>query len=466
MKRTIFLKFLLTYVIVAFLAFFVASTLGRQLVWNHLVNESAERYYREANSIAAEQTASFYSKTGSLSSLTSDLRIIASAQNVDIRLIKPDGTVLAQTLTRGSETIPGFDYSKFGPKYYEISDFFGHYPDQHLNVLVPAISGFTTRGYVAVSASLASLSEQCTSVMRPLYLVTGVNLILASVLLLVFLYLVNRPLREITEGARQFASGNMTHKIDLNTKDEMGYLADTMNFMAVQLKKSSDYQRKFISNVSHDFRSPLTSIKGFTEAMVDGTIPPELHEKYLKTISSEADRLVKLTREILSLNSMDTDKVVLNLSDFDINEILKQTAAVFEGSCRKKKIGIRLILEGEALNVHADKEKIEQVLYNLLDNAVKFSDRNGEITVETSMRYGKCYVSVKDEGCGISKNDLPHVWDRFYKSDSSRGKDRQGTGLGLSIVKEIISAHDQNISVVSTEGVGTEFTFSLLPAGR
>ncbi|HUM85118.1 MAG TPA: ATP-binding protein, partial [Lachnospiraceae bacterium] len=129
--------------------------------------------------------------------------------------------------------------------------------------------------------------------------------------------------------------------------------------------------------------------------------------------------------------------------------------------CRKKKIRINLVLTGEQLTVNADKEKIEQVIYNLLDNAVKFSNRNSTIKLETTLRHGKCYVSVRDEGCGIAKDDLTRIWDRFYKSDESRGKDRRGTGLGLSIVKEIISAHGQTINVISTENVGTEFIFTL-----
>ena len=128
---------------------------------------------------------------------------------------------------------------------------------------------------------------------------------------------------------------------------------------------------------------------------------------------------------------------------------------------RKKKITLNLVLTGTALTVHGDKEKIEQVIYNLLDNAIKFSEKNSFIHIETTLRQKKCYVSIKDEGCGISRDNLPKIWDRFYKSDSSRGRDRTGTGLGLSIVKEIITAHGQTISVVSTENVGTEFVFSL-----
>ncbi|MBR3069524.1 MAG: HAMP domain-containing histidine kinase, partial [Lachnospiraceae bacterium] len=284
---------------------------------------------------------------------------------------------------------------------------------------------------------------------------------LSFVILLVLGFSVYVPLRKITDGAKAFASGNLNHTIEVATNDEMGYLADTLNVMAAELRKNEEYQKKFISNISHDFRSPLTSIKGFTEAMTDGTIPPELHEKYLGIIAQETERLEKLTNSVLTLENMDMNKGSLSKSVFDINSLLKKTAAVFEGSCRKKKISIDLVLTGPELSVNADYEKIEQVIYNLLDNAIKFSEKGSEIKLETTIRHGKCEISVKDEGCGIPAAELSHIWDRFYKSDSSRGKDRKGSGLGLSIVKEIVSAHNQTISVVSTVNVGTEFIFTL-----
>lgn len=149
------------------------------------------------------------------------------------------------------------------------------------------------------------------------------------------------------------------------------------------------------------------------------------------------------------------------MKDFDINRTIKNTVATFEAICRKKMITIELHLESETLMVHADMEQIQQVLYNLIDNAIKFSSDNSIIKAETSERHGTVFVSVKDSGVGIPKEKQHKIWDRFYKIDSSRGKDRKGTGLGLSIVREIIAAHNQNINVISTEGVGTEFIFTL-----
>ena len=241
----------------------------------------------------------------------------------------------------------------------------------------------------------------------------------------------------------------------------MGYLASTLNYMSGELNKTSEYQRKFVANVSHDFRSPLTSIKGYVEAILDGTIPPEMQEKYLKIVLFETERLHKLTQSLLTLNDIDDKGNMLDLTSFDINAVIKDTAASFEGTCTKKRISISLILASRTLYVCADMGKIQQVLYNLIDNAIKFSNNDSTITVETTEKHGKVFVSVKDTGCGIPKASITKIWERFYKLDASRGKDRKGTGLGLSIVKEIITAHNQNINVISTEGVGTEFIFTL-----
>ena len=231
--------------------------------------------------------------------------------------------------------------------------------------------------------------------------------------------------------------------------------------MSSQLRDMEDYQKKFVANVSHDFRSPLTSIKGYVEAMADGTIPPEMQEKYLKIILFETERLTDLTQDLLTLNEFDTKNLLLNKVPFDIHEVIKNVAASFEGVCTQKKISIELVFATKHLEVVADRRKIQQVLYNLLDNAIKFSDLDSVITIETTERGDKVYTSVKDYGIGIPRKSLNKIWERFYKTDLSRGKDKKGTGLGLAIVKEIIQSHDENINVVSTEGVGTEFIFSL-----
>lgn len=194
---------------------------------------------------------------------------------------------------------------------------------------------------------------------------------------------------------------------------------------------------------------------------MDGTIPHEMQDKYLNIILFETERLNKLTQSMLELNKYGAKGTMLDISSFDINNTIKLVVQSFEGTCQEKKISFELILTGHTSFVCADMSKIQQVLYNLIDNAIKFSNPDSTITIETTEKNEKVFISVKDTGIGIPKESLKKIWERFYKTDLSRGKDKRGTGLGLAIVKEIISAHNENINVISTEGVGTEFIFTL-----
>jgi len=322
------------------------------------------------------------------------------------------------------------------------------------------------RGYVVIHCDMADIQESCDNLVNICYITVFVIFLLSVIILMFFTEMVYNPLKKITRATEHYASGNMHYEFQVESDDEIGYLAACLSFMANRIASSEDDQKKFIANVSHDFRSPLTSIRGFLEAMIDGTIPPELHEKYLNIVLNETERLTKLTNGLLTLNNLNTKGMLLDRTDFEINKIIRNTAASFEATCRKKMLAIELVLTGEEMYVNADMGKIQQVLYNLMDNAIKFSHQDSVIKVETSLRKNKLFVSVKDTGIGIPKDDLKQIWDRFYKSDLSRGKDKKGTGLGLSIVKEIITCHDENINVVSTEGVGTEFTFTLPLAER
>ena len=465
MKKSLFLKFIIAYAILAILFLFAASAMGPQLFQDRIVSSTAESLYSEATQIASQRASQIFSKSASLSDLYTNLKMIATSQNVEIRIRDSSGTELIYTGTalkkENPDKIPNFDFAAFGPRYYEISDFYGQYSEEQLNVMTPVTGNLTTKGYVSIHKSMTEIYSQRDSLMGSLYIMTLIFFLLTLLILVYFTFAVFRPMGRIMAGAKELSAGHYDYRIELNTDDEMGSLAESLNNMAEDIEKTGEYQKKFISNVSHDFRSPLTSIKGFTEAMTDGTIPPEMHSKYLKIISSEADRLEKLTHDTLTLNNLDSRNYTLELSAFDINHVIRHTAAVFEGSCREKMISFDLRLLGEKLFVRADKGKIQQVLYNLIDNAIKFSEKNSTIHLETSIRHGKCEVSVKDEGIGISKENLNKIWDRFYKTDASRGKDKKGTGLGLSIVKEILNAHGENITVTSTENVGTRFVFTL-----
>lgn len=327
--------------------------------------------------------------------------------------------------------------------------------------LTPTLVGNYLHAVAGTAESQSYLSSHSLAIQNVCYLLLLVVFVLSLLPLAVFYLKFYRPFNKIVQAAAQHTDGYYHAPFRYNEDNELGLLNASVNYLAESVHSSGDYQRKFISNISHDFRSPLTSIKGYVEAILDGTIPPETQEKYLRIVVDETERLNRLTESLLTLNTFDDRGVYLEQTDFDLVPVIKSTIDLFEGMCQKKNLHIESAFTSSSIMVHADMTRIQQVLYNLIDNAIKFSYADSEILIRASNQKKHVFVSVKDSGEGISKEHLPKIWDRFYKTDASRGRDKKGTGLGLSIVKEIIHAHDQNIDVISTEGAGTEFVFTL-----
>lgn len=465
MKKTLYLKFLLAYFIFGIFALIVVNFFVPALTREQLIRERASALYTEAAMIAEESASGLYTNETSIEVVKNQLDLLSAYLNAEIWIINPSGRMILNTsfpLNLEEEIIVSdFDPTVNAGSYYNVSTFFDSFDEEMLNVLSPITSDYKVKGYVVIHMSLDNIETSNSNIQNIIFITTVIIYLLSLIILIFFTEMVYIPLRKITYATEQYASGNMHYEFQVDSNDEIGYLAACLSYMANEMARSEDDQKKFVANVSHDFRSPLTSIKGYLEAMLDGTIPPELHEKYLTIVLNETERLTKLTNSLLMLNNLNTKGILLDKTDFDINQVIRNTAASFEGTCRKKTIAIALVLTGEKMYVSADMGKIQQVLYNLLDNAIKFSHHDSVITIETSEKKNKLFVSVKDTGIGIPKDDLKMIWDRFYKSDLSRGKDKKGTGLGLSIAKEIIASHGEHINVISTEGVGTEFIFSL-----
>ncbi len=466
MKRTLYLKFLLAYVLFGIFGFVVVATFVYGMTYDRLRRDKAESMYRMATQIANTYAADLYNAETSLETVYGELSSLSVYMDGSpIWIVNPSGRLVldsARPLGPKDEiVIEGFDPTVTGSSYYTTGDFWGSFNREMLSVFAPITADYKVQAYVVIHTSIAGLQEKANTFLNISYLMLIVLFLLSLIILIFFTELVYVPLRKITTATEQYAAGNMGYEFSVESEDEMGYLAASLAYMAGEIARQEDDQKKFIANVSHDFRSPLTSIRGYLVAMQDGTIPPEMYERYLGIVINETDRLTKLTNEMLTLNNMSTKGMLLDKTDFDINAVIRNVSESFEGTCREKRIAIELVLTDEKMLVNADISKIQQVLYNLVDNAIKFSHHDSSIKIETTEKHSKVFVSVKDSGIGIPKEDQKLIFDRFYKSDLSRGKDKKGTGLGLSIVKEIIKAHDENINVISTPGVGTEFIFSL-----
>ncbi len=436
MRKTLYLKFLLAYFIFGFFGFIAVATFVSSMTMEHLTREKADALYKEATLIANTYAADLYNNETSLDAVKKQLDALDTYLSATLWIINPSGRMILDSQSpvdvENETVISDFNPTVTGSSYYTVGNFFGGFTEEQLSVFAPITSGYKVRGYVVIHYPMNNLIYSCNSLLNISYLMLIVLFLLSLIILIFFTEMVYLPLRKITEATEQYASGNMHYEFQVESEDEMGYLAASLNYMASEIARSEDDQKKFVANVSHDFRSPLTSIKGYLEAMLDGTIPPEMHEKYLNIVLNETERLTKLTNSLLTLNNLNTRGMMLDKCIFDINRIIRDTAASFEGTCRQKTIAIELILTSDELFVNADVGKIQQVLYNLLDNAIKFSHRDSIIKVETTEKHNKIFVSVKDSGIGIPKDDLKLIWDRFYKSDLSRGKDKKGTGLGLS----------------------------------
>lgn len=462
MTRSLYSKFILGYLLFGLLGFITIATFSSHITHLYLIQKTADAMYDEATLLASAYSDIYQGKSVSLSTVKPQLETVTTYLDAQAWVLNNRGTVIAETSPdiHVGMVIENFDPTVTGNRSYAIGRFFNMFTGNTLSVMAPITGNFNTYGYVVLHMPLAQVTQGQNEILNIVYVTAAIIFLLSLIILLVFTKTVYFPLKKITEGAKEYADGNLDYTIKVDSNDEMGYLADTLNYMSDELNKMEDYQRSFIANVSHDFRSPLTSIKGYLEAILDGTIPPDLYDRYLNIVIAETERLNKLTQSMLALNSMDS-KGFLSRSNFDINRVIKDTAATFEGTCNSKNIVLDLTFTDDILMVYADLGKIQQVLYNLIDNAIKFSHADSVIYIQTFLKYEKVFVSVKDTGVGIPKESINKIWNRFYKTDISRGKDKKGTGLGLSIVKDIIQAHGENIDVVSTHGIGTEFIFTL-----
>jgi len=316
-------------------------------------------------------------------------------------------------------------------------------------------------GVIYLHTPLPEIQKTRLSLFRLFLISIAVSVLISVVLVYVFSLKMTSPLKQINNAAKVIASGEFNKRLDIKSRDEIGELAKSFNQMALALQNIEEMRRGFIANVSHELRTPMTSIRGFIEGILDGTIPPDKHKEYLSIVRDEANRLNRLVNDLLDLARMEAGETSLALRKFDINELIRICIIKFESMIIRKNIRVEAEFEEEKMLVNADPDAIERVLNNLVHNAIKFTSEGGRIAVSASWYKDKALVSVKDNGAGINEDEIDRIWDRFYKSDKSRGKDKTGAGLGLAIVKSIIKEHGQEIWVESKPGAGAKFTFTL-----
>ena len=455
------------------LSFLMLGASFATLSYQYTIKDKQDSMSRSAGIIAA-YTSTFINENGEYSwredIFQGQLSYLALATDVHILVGTPEGTVVYATdgvseLTAlEGRTIPQQVLSEtLEGSFAGATRLGGMYSRARYLVSLPITSGDFVQGLVLVSCEASEISSMWRD-LSAIFLVTAAAVILiAAIISSVTSMRQSKPIKEIAAAARQFGHGELDVRVDVGKRrDEVGELADAFNAMADSLAKSEQRRTEFIANVSHELKTPMTTIAGFADGILDGTIPPEKEKQYLQVISSETRRLSRLVRSMLDLSRLQSDERAAQ-QQFDICETMLQVLVSLEGKITAKSLEVDTQLPDDPVQVWGDQDAITQVCYNLLDNAIKFSPEGGTLSISITVKGSKAYISIRNQGQTISPEELPLIFDRFHKTDHSRSADRDGVGLGLYIVKTILNSHKENITCSSENGE-TNFTFTLTRA--
>ena len=351
--------------------------------------------------------------------------------------------------------------------YFTVGTLGGIYETRQYTSCRPVVfpTGSAPSGYVFVSASASGMNDTLMNNLQMFFLSALGVLTLTFIVLYAMTYRLVRPLRQMAAATRRFGVGDFSARIPVRGKDEVAELATALNNMAVSLSSVEGMRRSFVANVSHELKTPMTTIAGFIDGILDGTIPDEKRNYYLKIVSDEVKRLSRLVKSMLDLSRIDNGELRINPVRFDLTEVACSVLVSFEPRIESKHLTVEGLEDCGRVDVNGDYDLIGQVVYNLLDNAIKFINEGGTLTIRTEKKDGRAYCSVRNTGAGVPAHEMPHIFERFYKSDRSRSLDKNGVGLGLYIVKSVINLHNGEIYVRSVEGEYCEFFF-WLPDGE
>ena len=438
---------------------------------NFLEDTSVSQLRQDAQVVA--NLASAYGMDDNLTSreLMLNLDIVSQITQADVVICNNQGYII---LCSGNLT--GCDHDgwqlnqEYLDKVYENDGYSATgtirnlYSEERYVVSAPIVSGEEHLGIVMVSTPTAG-TRQVLEKIANIFTTAAVFVVLVAVLgVTAFARRESKPLKELANAASAFGHGELDArvKLDEDSSEEMEELALAFNNMASSLQKSEYQRQEFVANVSHELKTPMTTISGYVDGILDGTIPPEHQEHYLHIVSDETKRLSRLVRSMLDISQLQKEQGIPEEKKihFDLEECAGQVLITFEKKINDKKLNVDVNFPEHPVYTVANQDYITQVIYNLLDNAVKFCPEGGTLGLTIREGSNKAYVSVSNDGETIPPEELPLVFDRFHKLDKSRSQNRDGWGLGLYIVKTIVCAHGENISVTSKNGK-TEFTFTM-----
>ncbi|MBC8570416.1 sensor histidine kinase [Zongyangia hominis] len=472
MQRSVFTRYFTVCAIIILMSVTILGGVFLMFASQNFRNEKLDMLYQNATH-AADITMSNYESNGyqfiSQSAILQGFQMMGEAIGAEFFLTDLNGKTLVCTEEDAcqhanylmAESI--MTQLRAGNSYTEVGKLGGIYQSQYYTVAVPLLADTQVVGAIFVSTSAQSLHAFLMTTLKMFVVSALAVLIIAFVIIYFVTKRMTQPLAQMSQATRSFAKGDFTARVPVAGYDEIAQLAIAFNNMANSLALTESTRRSFVANVSHELKTPMTTIGGFVDGILDGTIPEEKHKYYLRIVSDEVKRLSRMVRSMLNISRIEAGETTINATDFDINAVICQTVFNLEQQIEAKHVDVRG-LDSPRILVSADEDLIYQVVYNLIDNAVKFVNEGGYIELSYEVAGSLTYIAVRNSGAGIPKEEIPHVFDRFYKSDRSRGLDKNGVGLGLHIVRSIINLHAGDILVRSVEGEYSEFVFSL-PTG-
>ncbi len=483
-KTNLFRKYFIIVSTVIFSSFVVLGGALLIFISNSWLSEKELLLDENAHSVAkttAELVNSGYmqqNENGSVLLICNTLSLLSSAIDADIYISDTNGKVIyCKDLLRADMVVMPGTCSIHGryvlPEqvikqaiengtYSELSDLEGMYNTPHLVVAKPILAGDQAIGIVFAAQPVAAvLGPYVISMLRMFGFASLLAMAIAFITVYFMIYRVTKPLRQMSTATKRFAVGDFSYRVKVSGNDELSELAAGFNTMAKDLATLESSRRSFVANVSHELKTPMTTIGGFIDGMLDGTIEQDKRNYYLKIVSDEIKRLSRLVTGMLNMSKIEAGELTLKPVRFDIAEQIFKTALSFEQTIEKKNITIFGLDQMNSVYLSADEGMINQVIYNLVDNAVKFTPSYGSIYITAYEEQDNAIVKIKNTGAGISSEEIGKVFERFYKVDKARSYDVKGTGLGLYIVKSIIELHGGSISVSSVENQYTEFAFIL-----
>ncbi|MBR0576406.1 HAMP domain-containing histidine kinase [Proteiniclasticum sp. BAD-10] len=464
-KSSLVTKLVVTFALVVATGFVLMAVVLTMWFQNYFL-ERNRADLEETTTVASSSVPRYLNKEIDDTELLQSLSLIKGVEKGDILLVDASGYVFFVTNTAYEETMfTQFDFPDrsglLSGNSIEVNGTRNPVTGEEMSLYIkPVIASQAYQGAIVVYTPMEKIWEPLNEIYVRLWTMTIIAVLLSALLIYYIAQrMLFRPLVELNNIARKISKGEVNQRVLVTSNDEIGQLSESFNSMAESLEKTDKNRRDFLSNISHELRSPITSIRGFIAGILDGIIPMDKERDYLKIVYDEIQRLTRLVNDLLDLSAMESGKFSFKMTELDINEIVRICVTRFETKINDKALKVNVTLEGDHLYVAGDRDRLIQVLTNLTDNAVKHCMDNGHINIQTKIKGKKVHVSVYNDGHPISDEDIRYIWDRFYKGDKSR-TNKVSTGLGLPIVRNIITQFGEDIWV-ENKGQGVIFTFTL-----